>query len=130
MTAYKQAVQAAPELSSARFALAEALIAKGEYHFAAYNIREGLKRDSAWLDSGLDRRKLYPDEIGFAAVDAKLAEYVKENPFDAAGYFVLGYARFFSKDRAQAQAAFAEALRLNENDGEARLFVQQLEKSK
>jgi len=124
--AYRQAVEADRDSPVARFALAEALVATGDYHQAAFVIREGLKMDPKWVGADLDRKKLYGGEAAFKAVQEKIDGYASEHPYDPTAQFVVGYARFFSSERAKSLEAFQSVLRLQPADKDAARFVEVL----
>ena len=124
--AYKQAVESDPDSSVAQFALAEALIASGEYHHAAYMIREGLKLEPRWVEADLDRKTLFSGEGEFNKVQGRLNRYLLDHPFDASAHFVKGYSLYFSGKLEGALEAFRDAVRIQKDDIEAARFIEVL----
>jgi len=124
--AYKQAVESDSESPVARFAHAESLIATGEYHHAAYVIREGLKLDPRWVEVDLDRKTLFSGEEEFTKVQGRLDGYLLNHPFDATAHFVKGYSMYFSGEPKKALEAFRDAVRIQKDDHEAARFIEVL----
>ncbi len=117
--AYRQAVESDPTAASARFATAEALIAVGDYHRAAFAVREGFERDAAWAEHGHDRKAIFASDAARDAVDKAVAGYAASKPFDAAGALLVGYTRFFSGDLDGARTPLQDAVRLAGGDAVA-----------
>jgi len=128
--AFKQALDSDSGSPVVYFALAESLLATGDYHHAAFMIREGLKLDPEWVNADLDRKSLYPSLDEFSKVQEKLDQYLTQHPFDPAAHFVQGYAHFFSDSPEKALESFQEAIRIQKEDMGARGFIEALKNSR
>jgi tetratricopeptide (TPR) repeat protein len=120
---YLRALALAPDDASIRFVLADALFATGDYHYAAFMIREALDRDPGLARADTDKRTFYKDAATFERQLDVLRKYVAEKPYDAAAQLVLGYNFKFSKRSAEAKDVFARVLELDKSDAAARVFL-------
>jgi tetratricopeptide (TPR) repeat protein len=123
---YLRALAYAPEDATIHFVLADALIALGDYHYAAFVIQKALRLDPAMAFAEADKRTFYGDVKEFGKHMATIKNYVKEKPFDVAGQLVLGYNYKFSDQKENAIAAFRRVLEISPENQAAKLFVEAL----
>lgn len=123
---YLRALAYVPNSPSVYFALADALFAAGDYHYAAYAIRKGVTMDETLVGSDVDKRTFYKDPALFLKQEARLEEWVKEHPRDGDAWLVLGYNRFFSRDLAGAREAFLKVADLVPGDLASSIFLREI----
>ena len=120
---YLRAIGFLPEDASLHFALADALFALGEYHYAAFMIGKGLELDPTLAEVEADKRAFYGDAKAFATQLETLVRYTAEKPYDAAAHLLLGYNLKFSADPAGAERAFRRVLEIDKHSVPAELFL-------
>ena len=112
-----------PTDATLHFALADAVFATGDYHFAAYLITEALRLDPAMAAVDTDKRLLYGDVKLFEQQMATLQKYCEEKPYDAMAILVLGYNQKLSTQRQAAEASFRRVLEIDPQSDAARLLL-------
>ncbi len=120
---YLRALAYAPDDAALHFVLADALFATGDYHYAAFIIGKALRLDRELVRVVADKRTFYKEPKVFDEQLATLRSYLKDKPYDAAAWLVLGYNLKFSSDPTGAKAAFARALEIDPGQEAARLFA-------
>ena len=106
--AYRDAVDAEPDNSIAKFALADALFAMGEYHEAAYLARLGLAQDPDWLGATVSKGDLFPSVDEFERLLASLEAFAAERDYDSSAWFLLGYQQHFSRKYTAARSSMTK----------------------
>lgn len=125
--AYARARTYAPHDASLHFVLADAAFATGDYHFAAFLIGEALRLDPTMAHAVADKRRFYSDPAVFAAQMKTLQDYLKDKPYDAMAWLVLGYNLKFSEQADAAARAFRRVLEIDPAHEAATLFLAALE---
>ena len=124
--AYARARTAMPTDATLHFALADAVFATGDYHFAAYLITEALRLDPAMAVVDTDKRLLYGDVKLFEQQMATLQKYCEEKPYDAMAALVLGYNQKLSLQGQAAEKSFRRVLEIDPQSDAARLLLDAL----
>jgi len=124
--AYGRARALVPEDATVHFVLADAVLAGGDYHFAAFLIGEALRLDPELARADTDKRLLYGDIKDFERQMQTLKRYVAEKPYDAMAFLALGYNLKFSDKSEKALEAFKQVLKIDPSSQAARLFVDAL----
>lgn len=127
---YKRALSFLPEDASIHFALADALFALGDYHYAAFMIGKALELDPGLAEVNTDKRTFYGDAKAFTAQLDTLVRYTAERPYDAAAQLVLGFNLRFSGDRDGAERAFRRVLEIDKHSEPAELFLAAIAKQR
>lgn len=120
---YLRALAYAPEDATIHFVLADALFATGDYHYAAFIIGKAMKLDADLARSTADKRSFYKSAKAFDDQVATLRGYLKDKPYDAAAWLVLGYNLKFSGDADGAKAAFERVVEVDPGNEAAKLFL-------
>jgi Tfp pilus assembly protein PilF len=120
---YLRALGYAPDDATIHFVLADALFATGDYHYAAFIIGKAIKLDPGLARSTADKRTFYKDAKRFDEQMGTLRGYVKDKPYDAAGWLVLGYNLKFSGDADGARKAFERVLEIDPGNETAKVFL-------
>jgi hypothetical protein len=123
---YLRALSYLADDASIHFALADALFALGDYHYAAFMIGKALDLDPELAELTIDKRTFYADAKAFESQLETLRRYVAEKPYDAAAQLVLGYNLRFSGDDSGAERAFARVLEIDKRSTAAELFLRAL----
>ncbi|MGE3174395.1 MAG: tetratricopeptide repeat protein [Planctomycetota bacterium] len=123
---YAEARSLVPEDATIHFALADAVFALGDYHFAAFLIGEALRLDPELARAETDKRVLYGDPKVFERQMKTLIRYLDDKPYDAMAHLVLGYNLKFSKMPAEAELAFRRVLEIDPASTAAQLFLRAL----
>jgi len=127
---YLRALSFLPDDASIHFALADALFALGDYHYAAFMIGKGLDLDPDLATLVVDKRTFYGEPATFLTQLDTLRRYTQEQPYDAAAFVVLGYNLRFSGDDAGAERAFSRVLEIDKHNQAAELFLAAIRTSK
>ncbi len=125
--AYGKARSYAPDDASVHFVLADAVIADGDWHYAAFLIAEGLRLDPAMAAAETDKRTFYSDLAVFEAQVAALDAYLAESPYDAQAHLVRGYNLRFAGKPTAAIVAFRRVLEIDAGNRAAATFLAALE---
>ena len=125
--AYARARTYAPADAGVHLVLADASFATGDYHFAAFLIKEALRLDPALAAVKFDKRTLYGDAKQFEAQMLELDRYLAEHPFDAMAHLVQGYNLLFSDRALSSVASFRRVLEISPGDAAAERFLVALE---
>ncbi len=125
---FEWAVRLDPDLAGPRFALVDALFATGDYAYAAVVLRVAAELDPGWLDLEIDRAAFYGNLDDHAEHAARLAERVRENPFDLAALQLLGYERFFSITPESSREVWHSVLDDDPHDALAIAFLDALDR--
>lgn len=128
--AYRKVVEAEPDNSVAKFALADALFALGRYHEAAYMARKGLTQDPGWLDAEVDKARLFKDLAEFDRLLGMLQASASASAYDNAIWFLLGYQLFYAGRLDEARSALGTCLSLLPGDAIAALMVEKIDAKK
>lgn len=121
-TRYRRAASAAPELADVRFRQALVELALGNVEDAADALREGLRRDPAWPDSGFDLTAVYSEQSQ-QQVLGLLTKRLADFPNDADALLLSGVVHHFRGDDNSAQRQFDRAVRVSGGASVARLFL-------
>lgn len=121
--AYARAKTYAPEDGTVHFALADAVFASGDYHFAAFLIGEGLRLDPSLATADTDKRLLYGDVGLFESQMQTLLRYLEDKPYDAMAHLVLGHNLKFSGRPQEAEKAFRRVLEIDPGNIAAQRFL-------
>lgn len=113
---YKLAVLEDPDSGVARYALADALFALGDYHFAAYSLRKAIERQPDWLGRKFLKREFYEDPSLFDAHMTAVRAWLEMHPFDEAALFVLAYNLFRDDQAGEAEKVLARLQDIREDD--------------
>ena len=127
--AWLRALTYAPDDGSLHLVIADALFAKGDYHYAAFMIRKGLALDPDLALADVDKRTFYDSVAGFEKQITALRSYLDGKRFDAAAWLVLGYNLRFSKDLDGARDALRRCLAIDPNETGARALLDGIEKT-
>lgn len=114
--AFKEAVAINPNAAVAYFFLAESLFALGDYQFAAFNIRKGLKLEPGFLDEIIDRRDFYTNPEDFDHQLQELEKFVEKNLYDDEALLVLAYNYYFTKRFMDAKEILLRLGTINPED--------------
>ena len=125
---YFRALAYAPDDASLHFVLADALFALGDYHYAAFIIKKGVRIDPEMANAEADKRTFYSDITEFEKHMATIRTYIKDKPFDDAAQLVYAYNLKFSDERELAIEAFRRVLELSPEIEAAQLFLAALVK--
>ena len=98
--------------------LSDALLATGDYHYAAAALRRGLERDPELAKKTVDKHEFYADPKEFDRHLATLARFVADRPADNEARLLLAANYLFG-------AAPAKAVELLESELAAELRTQQ-----
>lgn len=128
--AYLRALTYLTDDASIHLALADALFALGDYHYAAFMINKGIDLDPELAQLTIDKRAFYSDAATFDAQLETLRRYAAEKPYDAAAHLVLGYNLRFSGDDVGAERAFARVLEIDKGAIAAELFLNAIRSKK
>lgn len=120
---YLRALAYVPEDASVHFALADALFALGDYHYAAFMLTKALELNPAMAGVTADKRTFYGEPEAFDAQLDTLRRYLREKPYDAAAHLLLGYNLRMSGDTDGAKAAFERVLEIDKHSTPAQLFL-------
>ena len=120
---YLRALAHAPDDASLHFVLADALFALGDYHYAAFIIKKGLRIDPEMAKAEADKRAFYPDVAEFEKHMATIRAYIEDKPFDDAAQLVYAYNLKFSGEKELAIEAFRRTLELSPENEAAQLFL-------
>ncbi len=123
---YLRALAYVPNSPSVYFALADSLFAAGDYHYAAYAIRKGITMDESLAKTDVDKRTFYKNPEDFLEQMRKLESWIAKHPRDSDAWLVLGYNRFFSRDRKGAKEAFLKVAEMVPGDRASELFLKEL----
>jgi tetratricopeptide (TPR) repeat protein len=121
---YKAAIVLEPENAAARYALADAVFALGDYHLAAYSLRRAIEIDPSWLDRRFDKRTYYGIPGDFDRQLRALEAYLADHPYDEAALLILGYNRFRSLDPMRAAADLERLLGVRTDDPVAKAILE------
>jgi tetratricopeptide (TPR) repeat protein len=110
---FRLAVVSSPAAAAPRFAFGQALIALGDYPYAARVLREAVAMEPAILNAPGSIAGVYRDVTEFDRVMAALREAVLVKKSDPDPLFLLGYQQYLSGD-PQAVVSFS---RLRERFG-------------
>lgn len=122
--AYARARTYLPNDPSIHFLLSDATFATGDYHFAAFLIGEALRLDPAMAHADADKRTFYGKPQTFEVQIATLDGYLKDKPYDAMGWLVLGYNMKFSARPEMAKKAFLRVLEIEPENRTAKAFLE------
>jgi hypothetical protein len=125
--AFRLAVVSSPEAAAPRFAFGQALIAMGDYPYAARVLREAVTMEPAILNAPGSIAGVYRDGPEFSRVMAALRDAVLEKRDDPDRLFLLGYQQYLSGD-AQAVVTFSRLRERFGSDPTLALFEPALEK--
>ncbi len=120
---YQRAMKLDVTDAIARFAVAHALFALGQYATAGDNVRLGLDKFPDWGLVRLELPKFYKNEDTFREKLAALANYVADHPGDGDARLLLGYCLYFSGRRGAALGEFRKLAALPGGDKHAELFL-------
>jgi tetratricopeptide (TPR) repeat protein len=95
--------------AEARFGLADALAALGQYHSAAEQLGYGIRLDPGWPDRDYPRYGSFGDARSFDRIIARMRAAVADLPDDGAVRLVLAYNLFHLGNLADAYGLFGEA---------------------
>lgn len=127
---YLRALSFLEDDASIHFALADALFALGDYHYAAFMINKALDLDPELASLTIDKRTFYKDPATFTAQVNTLRNYAAEKAYDASAHLVLGYNLRFSGDDVGAERAFARVLEIDKRSSAAELFLRAIRSKK
>jgi Tfp pilus assembly protein PilF len=125
--AYARARGYAPDNASLHFELADAAIANGDYHYAAFLIAEAVRLDPTLATADADKRDYYGDETLFDLHMETLERYLASKPYDAQVHLVHGYNLRFSGQPEAAAAAFRRVLEITPENRAAQTFLAAME---
>lgn len=125
--AFARARTYAPNDASLHLSLADAAFATGDFHFAAFLIREALRLDPSLAGIRFDKRTLYGDSKRFDEHMAALEEYLGKHSFDAMAHLVHGYNLLCSESPVRAIAALRRAREISPGDTAVEAFLASLE---
>ena len=86
---YAKAVEYQPEEGILYLILSDALMASGDYHYAAFSLRKALELDPALVTNVVDKHSLYPDPAEFDRQLAVLELYLEDHFLDDDARLVL-----------------------------------------
>jgi cytochrome c-type biogenesis protein CcmH/NrfG len=124
---YARARTYLPNDASLHFLLADAVFATGDYHFAAFLIGEAIRLDPAMARADADKRQYYGKPATFEAQLGKLEAYLKDKPYDAMGWLVMGYNQKFAGHPDEAKKSFGRVLEIEPENRSAKAFLEALE---
>ncbi|MEQ8767974.1 MAG: hypothetical protein RL885_28990 [Planctomycetota bacterium] len=125
-TGYRKAGLYRPRDWSLKLDLAHALLAEGDYDYAAYAVRRGLDLHPEPVGLQADLREVFASEERFKEVGDRLERFVVEHPLNRDGHFCLAYYRMFSGDEDGARESFHRVLEIQPKDRYARLLGERL----
>lgn len=99
---YAKAVEFAPEEGILYLILSDALLATGDFHYAAYALRRALELDAALATSVVDKHAFYADPTEFDRQVAVLETYLQDHPGDDDARLVLAANYLFGARPAAA----------------------------
>jgi hypothetical protein len=113
--AYAKATEYAPNEGVLHLILSDALLATGDYHYAAYSLRKAIELDPRLIDAQVDKHSFYGDPSEFDRQLALLARYVEDHFVDDDARLLLAANYLFASRPNQAadllDSAFSLAVR-------------------
>lgn len=128
--AYLRALTYLPDDASIHMALADALFALGDYHYAAFMIGKAFELDPSLASVVIDKHKFYDDPAKFDAQLETLRRYTEEKPYDAAAMLVFAVNLRFAGDAAGAERALTRVLEVDKDNAAAELLREALRAEK
>jgi hypothetical protein len=128
--AFRKAMLAERNNSVAKFAMAHAQFALGEYGYAAFLIRRAMELRPNWPAIGSDLRDLYSEQADLEEQTLALDSFLKSHPDDLDAWMLSGYVAFFSGDLEKADDAFSGVLAKDANDSVASAFEKRIDEIK
>lgn len=113
---YRTAILDAPNDGLLKLIHAHARFAIGDYAYASYEIRRGLRFLGHPDDLDLDLVHLFPTENAFRRALQTLERYLRHYPDDPVGLTTMAYVAFFSGDSTRAEAAARSLLARDAED--------------
>lgn len=120
---YEQARGLTPENGFLLDRLADTAFATGDYHYAAFLIREALRVQPDLASLEMDKRLRYPNPDELKTRLASLEAYLTTRPYDAASWTVLAYNRRFSGNPDGARTALGKVLGIDPDHAVAQALL-------
>jgi tetratricopeptide (TPR) repeat protein len=120
---YRCAVLEQPTNGYNKLAMGHALFAWGNYSYAAYALRRGIRSFDAPDDLKMNLVEFFPSRRHFSKALGKLHRQVSFSPRDLASLTVLGYVYHYTGKREKATLIFKKIRRLRPNDPFAAFFL-------
>ncbi len=97
---YAKAIEFSPEDGVLYLVLSDALLATGDYHYAAYAVRSALEKNPELAELTLDKRDFYGDPTDFDRQLALLESYHRDHYLDEDARLLLA-ANYLFSDQAE-----------------------------
>ncbi|MCG3138432.1 MAG: hypothetical protein HJJLKODD_02296 [Phycisphaerae bacterium] len=94
-----------------------------DYRTAARSLRKGLTLMPEVIDQPFDLTAFYGSPENLREQVTQLETVLKSQPKNGDAWFVLGFVQYFSRNYAQAQNAFSQALSIEEDDQVAQVML-------
>ncbi|MCY2962332.1 MAG: hypothetical protein NT069_01555 [Planctomycetota bacterium] len=123
---YRQAAQAAPDLSEPRLRMGIALAAMGELSQGVVHLKRGLNLDPEWPKHGPGLEELFGphNEIARVTLLGRASGWVRQDIRDPDRLFLLGVLLYFNEDVEPARKFFETAMELTEGTSPAGRFLE------
>jgi hypothetical protein len=105
---YAKAIEFAPQDGVLYLVLSDALFATGDYHYAAFSLRQSLKLSPEIASLGIDKRSFYGDPADFDTQLALMEKYVADHVIDNDARLVLA-ANYLFSSQAQKCVEFLDS---------------------
>lgn len=124
--AFRKAMLAERNNSLAKFAMANAQFALGEYGYASFLIRRAMELRPNWPWIGSDLRDMYSEPDDLEEQRLALDSFITTHPDDVDAKMLQGYVAFFSGDIEAAESAFDAVLEKQPVDSIATAFKKRI----
>lgn len=124
---YRCAVLEEPADGEKKLSFGHSLFALGNYAYAAYSFRRGVRYLGYPDDLKVEVVGLFPSRLSFDRSIRDVRRYASYYPSDPHALTVIAYVSYFASERGEAEAACRRLLGLDPRDGFAQYLLRRIE---